>query len=144
MELSLVNFAFGALGTGAGFAIKHWLEKRSEAESRRFEDRRKHFENLLLASKNFAEGEERHADLFWFEYSFIWLSASEPVIHGANAVVAILEKLPREITELNLALGQLVAKMRRDLGLGTSGVAASDYLAASPPSVASTDKAHSN
>lgn len=90
--------------------FKHILDKRGEAESRRFAYKREHYRNLILAIKNLAEGGREHEKLFWFEYSFLWLYAPDAVLLSANKIAKILKQLPSPATNLKSELGELLLR----------------------------------
>ena len=131
--MDLVNLIGPAAGVVGGYMLKHILDKRGEAESRRFRDKRAHYRNLILAIKNFAEGGNEHEKLFWFEYSFLWLHASDAVLLSANEVAKILKKSPLPTADLRGALGELLLKMRQDIGFKTSRMTSVDYLSKPAP-----------
>lgn len=67
MDLPLGNLIFAAAGAAGGYILKYLLDKRGEAKSRRFSDKREHYRNLILVIKNLAEGGRKHEQMFWFE-----------------------------------------------------------------------------
>jgi len=129
--MNIVNLLGPAGGAIGGYLLKYFLDKRGEAESRRYRDKRQHYRNLILAIKKLAEGgneTEVEKELFWFEYSFLWLYSPDLVVRSANAVAMILQKSPSQTAELNVALGELLLSMRHDVGFKTSGMTSSEYL----------------
>jgi len=120
----LVNAIFSAGGLLGGYSIKYILDRRREAESRRFADKRKHYQNLILAIKGLAEGEMERETLFWFERAFIWLYAPDEVLKKANAVANVMGSSPADLTG---ALGELVLEMRRDMGFKATKLTPGDF-----------------
>ena len=133
MDVALGNVVVAAAGAVGGYLLKYSLDKRGEAETRRFTDKREHYRNLILAIKSLAEGEREHEKLFWFENAFLWLYASDAVLRSANAVATILQTSPAPDTELNNALGKLLLAMRRDIGFASSQMNSSDFVPKSAP-----------
>ncbi len=131
-NMNLVNLLGPAGGVIGGYLLKYFLDKRGEAESRRYTDKREHYRHLILTIKELAEGGKAEG-LFWFEYSFLWLYAPDMVVRSANAVARILQKSPSPTAELNVALGELLLSMRHDIGFKTSGMTSSEYLSKSQP-----------
>jgi hypothetical protein len=128
--VNLVSPVVGVGGAVGGYMLKYLLDKRSEAESRRFTDKREHYRNLILTIKKLVEGGEAE-ELFWFEYSFLWLYAPDTVIRTANTVATILKKSPSPTADLNAALGELLLEMRHDVGFRASRMTSGDYLSKS-------------
>ncbi len=132
MDSPLVNLIVAAAGAVLGYLLKYNLDKRGEAESRRFTDKREHYRNLILTIKNLTEGEKQAQnaqDLFWFEYSFLWLYAPDTVLRSANSVARILKESASPTADLNSALGELLLEIRRDIGFKASEMTSLDYLA---------------
>jgi hypothetical protein len=77
-----------ACGGAAGYLLKFYLDRRKAVEERAFADKREHYRNLLLCLKSLREGKSEHTELLWFEYSFLWLHATDSVIKSANTLVA--------------------------------------------------------
>jgi len=75
------------IGTVLVGLFTFYLDRRKAAEERAFVDKRSHYINLLLSLKSLREGSSANIDLLWFEYSFLWLHAPDPVIKSANALV---------------------------------------------------------
>ena len=120
MDLPFGNLIFAALGAAGGYVLKYLLDKRGEAESRRFSDKREHYRTLILTIKNLAEGGRDHEALFWFEYTFLWLYAPDAVLRAAKTVGETLKKSPSSTADLNRALGELLLEMRHDIGFRAS------------------------
>ena len=118
-----------------GYVLKYLLDKRGEAESRRFSDKREHYRNLILTIKGLAEGGRDNEAVFWFEYSFLWLYAPDAVLMAAKTVGETLKKSPSSTADLNRALGELLLEMRHDIGFRGSRMTASDYLAKAAPDI---------
>ncbi len=131
--MDLVNLIGPAAGVVVGYMLKYALDKRGEAESRRFTDKREHYRNLILTIKKLAEGGTEQ--LFWFEYSFLWLYAPDTVLRSANKVGEILKKSSSPTADLSGALGELLLEMRRDIGFKASRMTARDYLTESAPDI---------
>jgi len=130
---SLIVPIFGGVCGLAGFGIKYLFDKRGEAGSRRFADKREHYRNFILLIKNLAEGGREHEKLFWFEYSFLWLYAPDEVLSSANTIAKILKKSPAPTADLSAALGSLLIEMRRDIGFKSSRMTSADYLVEPAP-----------
>ncbi len=127
-EFGLIGTAAGAVG---GYLLKYFLDKRGEAESRRFKDKREHYRNLILAIKLLAERDRDGEKSFWWELTFLWLYAPDSVMKSANAVARILKKPPSADEELSKSLGDLLLNMRRDLGFKRIRMISGDYLSKS-------------
>lgn len=119
-----INLIFGVLGLLGGYFIKYILDKRGEAESRRFADKREHYRNLILAIKSLGEGGIDHEQLFWFERAFLWLYASDGVLQRANEVASRLRSSP---ADLNDALGDLMLAVRRDMGFKATKITPASF-----------------
>jgi hypothetical protein len=129
---NLIVPIFGGVCGLAGFGIKYLFDKRGEAESRRFADKREHYRTFILMIKEMAEGRKVEG-LFWFEYSFLWLYAPDEVLRSANTVARILKKSPTPTADLNAALGNLLIEMRHDIGFKSSEMTSADYLVEPAP-----------
>ena len=131
--MDLVNLIGPAVGAVGGYMLKHILDKRGEAESRRFADKREHYRTLILVIKKMAERGNEPEGLFWFEYSFLWLYAPDAVLLSANKVAELLKKSPLPAADLRGALGELLLRMRQDIGFKTSRMTSGDYLSEPAP-----------
>ncbi len=133
MDSPLVNLIVAAVGAVFGYLLKYNLDKRGEAESRRFTDKREHYRNLILTIKNLTDDEKQAKnaqDIFWFEYSFLWLYAPDTVLRSANTVARILKESSSPTADLkDSALGELLLEMRRGIGFKASEMTSLDYLA---------------
>ena len=93
--------AIGALVVAVvGALLTFYLDRRKAAEERAFADKREHYRTLLLCLKSLREGESKHTELLWFEYSFLWLHAPDSVIKSANALVAKVKEGSGKADEL--------------------------------------------
>jgi hypothetical protein len=97
MDSNCCSAAHPSLWGVGGYFVKYYLDKKSESETRAFKDKREHYRNLILCLKSLREGKSEHIDLFFFEYSFIWLYAPDNVIRSANKLVEKL-KTSRKIS----------------------------------------------
>ena len=109
MDLTFGSLFFAGVGAAGGYVLKYILDKRGEAESRRFKDKRDHYRNLILATKSLAEGQKENVSLFWFEYSFLWLYAPDIVLKAAHTVGVSLNKSPLSTAELGSGPIKLLA-----------------------------------
>ncbi|MGH6904204.1 MAG: hypothetical protein ACREIR_15830 [Geminicoccaceae bacterium] len=122
--LQLVSASLGAV---AGYLLKFYLDRRKAAEERAFVDKREHYRNLLLCLKSLREGKSEHTELLWFEYSFLWLHAPDPVIRSANALVAKIEGGAVEAEDLAPSVGELLLQIRRDMGFPKTSLLHTDF-----------------
>jgi hypothetical protein len=111
-----------------GYFIKYYLNKKSESESRLFKDKREHYRTLILCLKSLREGESKHIDLFFFEYTFIWLYAPDNVIRAANKLVERLSLNKRITSEDQIFIGNLLIEIRHDIGFPRTHLTSADYL----------------
>ncbi|MDI6654333.1 MAG: hypothetical protein QME59_00390 [Candidatus Hydrothermarchaeota archaeon] len=121
----LFTLFFGGIG---GYFVKYYLDKKSESETRVFKDKREHYRNLILCLKSLREGESAHIDLFFFEYSFIWLYAPDNVIRSANKLVEKLKTSRKLSSEDQKLVGELLVEIRRDIGFDRTDLKAMDYI----------------
>lgn len=121
----LLTLIFGAIG---GYFIKYYLDKKSESETRAFKDKREHYRNLILCLKSLREGESQHVDLFFFEYSFIWLYAPDNVIRSANKLVERLKTSRKLLADDQKLVGELLVEIRRDIGFKATDLKSTDYV----------------
>jgi hypothetical protein len=122
----LIKLAFTGVGIAIGYLLKDHFDRRKEAEAARIADRRDHYRNLVLCLKSLNEGQRDKAELLRFEYTFLWLYAPDPVIRSFNELLRRLksdEGAPSPAPEV----GELVLAMRRDLGLRSTRLLASEF-----------------
>jgi hypothetical protein len=104
----------------AGYFIKYLLDKKSESETRIFQDKKDHYRTLILCIKSLSEDESKHMKLLLFEYMFLWLYAPDNVINSANKLLlglknnSDLKKIDKNI------LGELIVNIRLDMGIKTN------------------------
>jgi hypothetical protein len=121
----LLSLFFGGI---VGYFVKYYLDKKSESETRAFKDKREHYRTLILCLKSLREGESEHINLFFYEYSFIWLYAPDNVIRSANKLVEKL-KISRKLSlEDQKLVGELLVEIRRDIGFARTDLKATDYI----------------
>jgi hypothetical protein len=123
--IPLLTLIFGVIG---GYFIKYYLDKKSESETRAFKDKREHYRNLILCLKSLREGESQHVDLFFFEYSFIWLYAPDNVIRSANKLVERLKTSRKLSADDQKLVGELLVEIRRDIGFKATDLKSTDYV----------------
>jgi hypothetical protein len=116
-----------ALGAVAGYLLKFYLDRRGAQEERAFADKRDHYRNLLLCLKSLREGNSEHAELLWFEYSFLWLHAPDSVIKSANALLAKVKEGSGKADELAPFIGELLLEIRRDMGFSRTSLLQTDF-----------------
>jgi hypothetical protein len=116
-----------ALGAVAGYLLKFYLDRWKAAEERAFADKREHYRNLLLCLKSLREGNSKHTDLLWFEYSFLWLHAPDPVIRSANTLMAKIREGSGKVEELAPFIGELLLEIRRDMGFSKTSLLPTDF-----------------
>lgn len=121
----LLTLLLGGIG---GYFVKYYLDKKSESETRAFKDKREHYRNLILCLKSLREGKSEHIDLFFFEYSFIWLYAPDNVIRSANKLVEKLKTSRKLSLEDQKLVGELLVEIRRDIGFARTDLKATDYI----------------
>jgi hypothetical protein len=110
------------------YHITYRSVKKSESETRAFKDKREHYRNLILCLKSLREGKSEHIDLFFFEYSFIWLYAPDNVIRSANKLVEKLKTSRKLSLEDQKLVGELLVEIRRDIGFARTDLKATDYI----------------
>lgn len=115
-------------GGFGGYFVKYYLDKRSESETRIFKDKREHYRNLILCLKSLREGKGENIDLFFFEYSFIWLYAPDNVIRYANKLVEKLKTHRKISLEDQKLVGELLVEIRRDIGFARTNLKETDYI----------------
>jgi hypothetical protein len=121
----LLSLFFGGI---VGYFVKYYLDKKSESETRAFKDKREHYRNLILCLKSLREGESEHINLFFYEYSFIWLYAPDNVIRSANKLVEKLKTSRKLSVEDQKLVGELLVEIRRDIGFARTDLKATDYI----------------
>jgi len=122
--LQLLSAAFGAV---AGYLLKFYLDRRKAAEERAFVDKREHYRNLLLCLKSLREGESKHTEMLWYEYSFLWLHAPDSVIKSANALMAKVKEGSVNAEGLAPFVGDLLLQIRRDMGFPKTSLLQTDF-----------------
>ncbi len=120
----LLSLAFGGV---AGYLLKFYLDRRKAAEERAFTDKREHYRNLLLCLKSLREGKSENTNLLWFEYSFLWLHAPDPVIKSANALLEKIKEGSVKAEELAPFVGELLLQIRRDMGFRKTALLQTDF-----------------
>jgi len=120
----IVSLAFGGLG---GYFLKFYLDRKKEAEERKFEDKREHYRNLILCLKSLREGKTQHLEMLWFEYSFLWLYASDAVINSANNLMREIHREMKSFKDIIPLIGDLLIEMRRDIGFSRTSLSSQDY-----------------
>jgi hypothetical protein len=78
--------------------------------------------------KSLREGESQHVDLFFFEYSFIWLYAPDNVIRSANKLVERLKTSRKLSADDQKLVGELLVEIRRDIGFKATDLKSTDYV----------------
>jgi hypothetical protein len=124
----IVQLLFILLASIFGYFVRYFLDKKSESETRRFKDKREHYRNLILCLKSLREGESAHLDLFFFEYSFIWLYAPDNVVKAANKLVEKLHTSRKLSVEDQKLVGELLVEIRRDIGFPRTELKSADYI----------------
>ena len=124
LVVQILTLFFGGL---SGYFVKYYLDKKSESESRAFNDKREHYRNLILCLKSMREGGDS-TDFFFFEYSFIWLYAPDNVIRAANKLVEKLRESKRLSSDDQSLVGDLLVQIRRDIGFASTSLNANDYI----------------
>jgi hypothetical protein len=119
--------AFGAIGAVLGYLFKFYLDRRKAAEERTFADKREHYRNLLLCLKSLREGSSEHTEMLWYEYSFRWLHAPDPVIKSANALVTKIKQSSATADDLAPFVGDLLLQIRRDMGFPKTSLLQTDF-----------------
>ena len=122
----LIKLAILGIGTLAGYFLKDYLDRRKEAEVRRIADRRDHYRTLVLGLKAISEGQRDKEESLWFEYSFLWLYAPDPVIQSFNKLLRHLRS-GGYTPEVASDVAELILAMRRDLGFERTGLLASEF-----------------
>lgn len=125
--MSFDTIITGLLGGIIGYGVKYFFDKRSESETRIYNDKREHYRNLILCIKNLSEKKSDNIELFYFEYSFLWLYASDDVIEAANEVLHKIKKSDVPVIIGQDVLGSLLVKMRQDIGM-RSKLKAPDFI----------------
>jgi len=118
---------FGAIGAVLGYLFKFYLDRRKAAEERAFADKRDHYRNLLLCLKSLREGSSEHVGMLWYEYSFLWLHAPDPVIRSANALVTKIKEASATAEDLIPLVGDLLLQIRRDMGFPKTSLLQTDF-----------------
>ena len=116
------------VGGISGYVVKYVLDKKSESETRKFKDKREHYRSLILCLKSLREGQSVNIDLFFFEYSFIWLYAPDNVILSANKLIKKMTTSKKLSLEDQQLVGDLLVEIRRDMGFAQTGLKATDYI----------------
>lgn len=125
--MNWLQIVSASLGAVAGYLLKFYLDRRKTAEERAFVDKREHYRNLLLCLKSLREGRTEHTDLLWFEYSFLWLHAPDPVIRSANGLIAKMEGGAVAADDLAPFVGELLLQIRRDIGFPKTSLLHTDF-----------------
>lgn len=115
------------IGTVLVGLFTFYLDRRKAAEERAFVDKRSHYINLLLSLKSLREGSSANIDLLWFEYSFLWLHAPDPVIKSANALVTKIKEASETAEDLAPFIGALMLQIRRDMGFPKTSLLQTDF-----------------
>ncbi|MBI5215600.1 MAG: hypothetical protein HY960_07580 [Ignavibacteriae bacterium] len=123
----IIPIIIGLFGGVIGYMAKYVLDKRSESETRIYMDKREHYRNLLLCIKSLSEQKTENIELFYYEYSFLWLHASDDVIRSANELLSIIKSSKVPLVIGQDILGKLLVSMRQDLGL-KSKLESSDFI----------------
>jgi len=121
----LLTIIVGGIG---GYFVKYYLDKKSESETRAFKDKREHYRNLIFCLKSLREGQSVNIDLFFFEYSFIWLYAPDNVILSANKLIEKVTTSKKLSLEDQQLVGDLLVEIRRDMGFARTDLEATDYI----------------
>lgn len=125
--MNWVQLLIAALGAVVGYLLKFYLDRLKAAEDRAFADKRDHYRTLLLCLKSLREGKSENTELLWFEYSFLWLHAPDPVIKSANTLLAKVKEGEVNADAVAPFVGDLLLQIRRDMGFPKTLLLQTDF-----------------
>jgi len=108
-------------------ALTYFFDRRKAAAERAVAGKLEHYKNLILCLKSLREGDSKHVDLLWFEYSFLWLHAPDSVIRAFNLLVTKLKSGAADREQLAPLVGELLLHVRRDMGFENTELQSTEF-----------------